>query len=151
MKNFLIFIFIVIILTACQTTVPTSPLLATKGAEITLAPDQTVSIVDTDLTIRFIDVANDQRCPSDIECSESGPVSVSLSVQVVDGEASEINLQTFTDYEGRAPSMQFEGIENSMVYEGYVIRLIGVSPYPSNLENPINDSEYRVTLVVSRE
>lgn len=151
MKKLLIFIFIVSTLTACQGATPQPSVLITENSEFTLSQNQEAVIANTGLVITLLGVTNDGRCPSDIECAESGSVSVSLSVQLDDGEASEINLQTFTDYEGRAPSMQFEGIENSVIYEGYVFRLTGVSPYPSNLENPIKDSEYRVTLVVTKK
>jgi hypothetical protein len=151
MKKLLIFIFIVITLPACQSVTPPPRVLITENMEFTLAQNQEAVIASTGLVVTLLGVTNDGRCPSDIECAESGPVSVSLSVQIGNGDASEIHMQTFTDYEGRAPSMQFESIENNVVYEGYVFRLTGVSPYPNNLENPIKDSDYRVSLVVSKQ
>jgi hypothetical protein len=119
--------------------------------EFTLAPDQTVTITDADLTIRLIGVAGDGRCPSELECAASGPVSLSLSVQMGTGDPTSINLQAFTDNNGLAPGMEFEGIEDRVVYEGYLIRALGVLPYPVKSMNEIKDSEYRVTLIVSKE
>ena len=153
MKSDLLIIFIVLttMLTACQTTTPLPPVTTTEGVEFTLAPDQTAMITDTDLTIQLIGVAGDERCPSEIECAASGPVSISLSVQTGDEDPISINLQTFTDNDGRAPEMEFEGIEDRVVYEGYLIRVAGILPYPANLTDKIKDSEYRITLVVSQK
>ena len=153
MKTKLLINFIVLaaMLTACQAATPLPHLTAAKDVEFTLAPDQTATITEIGMTISLIGVAGDERCPSEIECAASGPVSISLSVQKDTSEAVEINLQTFTDNNGRAPDMKFEGIEDRAVYEGYLIRVVSVLPYPINLTDTIKDSEYRVTLIVSEE
>lgn len=151
-KNLLIALTIMtIILTACRAATPLPAVTAKEDVEFTLAPDQTVTINDANLTIQLIGVAGDERCPSEIECAMSGPVSISLSVQMGGGEPTDINLQTFTDNSGRAPDMEFEGIEDRTIYEGYLIRAVGVLPYPTNLTDTIKDSEYRVTLMVSKK
>jgi hypothetical protein len=150
-KLFITFIVLMNILTACQPAAPLSPLIVKTNAEFTLAPDQTATITDTGLTIRLIGVAGDERCPSGIECAASGPVSISLSVQIGDGDPTNINLQTFTSNDGRSPDMQFEGIKDRVVFEGYLIRVTGVLPYPASLSKTIKDSEYRVSLTVTKE
>ena len=146
-----IFFILIIVLTACQPATPLPPILIAETAEFTLAPDQTGTLVSAGLYVRLIGVASDERCPSEIECAVSGPVSISLAVKIGNGEESQINLQTFTDNNGRAPFMQFEGIEDRVVYEGYTFQVTSVLPYPVNLTNPIKDSEYRVTLIVNRQ
>lgn len=153
MKTNLLITFIVttILWTACQMTTPLRPLTTTTDAEFTLAPDQTAMMTNTELSIRLISVAGDERCPSEVECAASGPVSISLSVQQGSKNPTNINLQTFTDSNGRAPDRRFEGIEDRIVYEGYLIRMVGVLPYPVNLKETIKDSEYRVTFVVSKQ
>ena len=140
-----------IMLAACQTATLTPPLTITEGVEFTLAPDQTATTTDKDLTIRLIGVTGDERCPSEIECAASGPVSISLSVQKGNEESSNINLQTFTDNNGRTPDFEFENIKNYMVYDEYLIRVTSVLPYPATLTNPIESSDYRVTLTVTQE
>ena len=139
------------LLVACQSVTPLPNIDAPTDSEFTLAPGQTVTITDTELTIRLIGVTDDERCPSEIECVVSGPVSVSLSVQMEDGTPTDLNLQTFTSNNGRAPDMQFEGIKDRAEYEGYVIRIVSVLPYPAKSFNEIKDSEYRVTLVVTKK
>jgi len=137
-----------ILLATCQSARPLPTLTATTDSEFTLAPNQSATLTNTELSIRLIGVAGDERCPSEIECAASGPVSLSLSAQIGDGESTNINLQTFTSYNGRAPDMQFQGIEDRAIYEGYLIRVVGVLPYPAKSSNEIKDSEYRVTLLV---
>jgi len=146
----MVFTILIALLTGCQTAAP-SPLTATKDVEFTLAEDQTAMVTDTGLTIRLIGVAGDERCPSEIECAMSGPVSISLSVQKGGGDPVNVNLQTFTDNDGRAPRSQFEGIQDRATYEVYSIQLMGVTPYPSNPSKPIKSSEYRVILIVTQE
>ncbi len=150
-KLLITFLVLTTLLTACQTATPPPPVLITENAEFTLAPDQTATLVKTGLLIRLIGVAGDERCPSEIECAASGPVSISLSIQVGNEESGNINMQTFTGSDGRAPDMQFEGIESRLIYEGYLIRVTSVLPYPVNSTKEIKDSKYRVSLVVSKQ
>ena len=138
----------VCILAACQAANPTID--APLNSEFSLAPDQSATIRRTDLTITFNAVLNDDRCPRQIECAANGPVTVSLWLQEDNGTLSGISLQTFTDQEGRAPESQFEGIENSVETGDYVIRLVGVLPYPQNLSG-IKPSDYQVTLIVTQK
>ncbi len=144
---------LITMLLACRTLTPApaSPVTATKDVEFTLAEDQTAMVTDTGLTIRLIGVAGDERCPSEIECAMSGPVSISLSVQKSGGDPVNVNLQTFTDNNGRAPGGKFEGIQNSETFEGYLIEVMGVTPYPAKPSKPIKASEYRVILIVTQE
>ncbi|MEP6895390.1 MAG: hypothetical protein ABI986_07270 [Chloroflexota bacterium] len=139
-----------ILLMGCDSATPV-PITVNLGAEFTLAPDQAATITDTNLTLHLIGVGGDERCPSEIECAVSGPVSLSLSAQLGNAEPMDINLQVFTGNNGRAPEMQFEGIQDRADYEGYVIRVTGVLPYPVNRTNLIKDSDYRVTFVIDKK
>src|SRR5690349_15026784 len=136
MKKIMSVLLMIILLAGCVPAAPTQ-VTATLGAEFTLAPNQTVTLTDTDLIIQLISVPNDQRCPSSIECAVSGPVSVALSAQRRGKQATEIDLQTFTSDDGSAPDMQFQGIQDRMVYAGYLIRVVGVLPYPVKSFNEI--------------
>lgn len=152
MKKIVLFIAFPILLIACQLlSPPPPPIEAAIDTEFTLAPAQVATLTDTGLTVKLVSVPGDQRCPSELECAVSGPVSVSLSVQMGDGEPVSMNLQTFTGSDGRAPGMEFEGIQDRMGYEGYLIRVAGVSPYPQWSMSEVKDADYRVTFVVSEE
>ena len=145
------FIALSVALSACQTTATPSALTVEVNSEFTLVQAQTATVTNTGLTIRLIGVTGDERCPSEIECAMSGPVSLSLSFQIESGDAVPVNLQAFTDNNGRTPDFEFEGIADRALFHGYLIRVVEVLPYPVNLETKIKDSEYRVTLIVTQE
>ena len=149
MKSITLVLLLTLLLTSCSTATPV-PVTPTLDIEFTLAPNQTATLTDTDLIIRLIGVAGDERCPSEIECAASGPVSLSLSAQMGDSEPADINLQVFTSNNGRAPDMQFEGIEDRAVFENHLIRVVSVLPYPAKAFDEIQDSEYRVIFIVSK-
>ena len=142
-------LLLTILLVSCSSVTP-APMTVILGTEFTLAANQTATITDTNLTIRLIGVTDDQRCPSEIECAASGPVSLSLSAQIGDSEPTDLNLQVFTNNNGRVPDMQFEGIEDRAIFEGYLIRVLSVLPYLAQTFDEIKASEYRVIFIVSK-
>jgi hypothetical protein len=150
MKFITLIILVLLALTACQSATP-SPITGVLASEFTLAPDQTVTIENTGLSIKLISVTADQRCPSEIECAMSGPVSLSIAVQKDTTLPIEYALQTFTSNNGRAPDGPFEGIDDRIEYEGYTIQVKSVLPYPAKSFDEIRDSEYRVSFLVTAE
>jgi len=142
------FLFTLYLLVACQSGESLPPVTATINNEFTLAPEQSAMITSTDLTITFNSVLGDDRCPSEVECAASGPVTVSLSVKQGNEKAVELTLQTFTDQNGRAPGREFEGIEDRAELGDYLLQITGVTPYPKNLSTQIKSSEYQVILIV---
>lgn len=155
MKTQFIFLSLltICILAACQSAGTTAPSPGPAGlnTEVTLAPGQSAAVTGTDLTITFHSVVSDDRCPSDVECAASGPVTISLSVQQGKEASNKFTLQTFTDLDGRSPNVQFEGVTNRAEVGGYIIQIAGVTPYPTSSTIPIEASAYRVTLVISNK
>lgn len=141
-------ILLAIALTSCQTAPPPPPITAPVNDEFILRSNQSAAISGTDLTLKLIAVSSDERCPLDIECAMSGPVSLSISIQNETNAAVEFTLQTFTDNDGRAPDMSFEGIQDRVEFEGYIIQVKAVSPYPIKRPGEIKDSEYQVSFIV---
>jgi hypothetical protein len=141
-------ILLLILLTSCQATPLPPPITASVSDEFILHPGQSAAILNTNLTLKLIAVSNDERCPLKIECAMSGPVTLSISIQNGDNEPAEFILQAFTDGDGRAPEGPFEGIQDRVEYEGYLIRVKAVLPYPLNRSGEIKDSEYQVSFVV---
>ena len=138
-------------LAACQPAATSSPVTGTVNTEITLAPDQSAAVTNTNLTITFDSVEGDDRCPREVECVASGPVTVSLSVQEGSDDPTDFTLQTFTDQNGRAPNVQFEGVTNQVEAGSYQIRITGVTPYPVDSTTRIQPSEYRLSLLVTNQ
>ena len=140
----------VVILVACQTA-PISSFIADQGVEFVLAPGGSATIKDTGLMINLISVVSDERCPSEVECAASGPVQLSLAAQKDNGPSAELAIQTFTDNDGRSPPMEFEGITDRIEYGGYLIRIMGVLPYPEDPSTSIRQNDYRVSFVVTKQ
>ena len=136
---------------ACQTARLEGSVTAAVDEEFSLAPDQSAAVKGTDLILTFDSVLSDERCPSDVECAASGPVTVSLSVQQGSGTPIDFTLQTFTDQNGRSPNVQFEGVTNRAEVGDYLITIASVTPYPADLITEIEPSEYRVALLVSNK
>jgi hypothetical protein len=150
-KLILLSLSIIYILAACQSATPPPSLTVATNQEFTLAPDQSATITDADLTNTFNSVLSDDRCPSEVECVASGPVTVSLSIQQGNEAPSNITLQTFTDQNGRSPTGQFEGITDRVEVGDNLVQIVGVTPYPKDPSTKIEPSEYRVSLVVSKK
>lgn len=149
MKKLLPIIFLLIVLSSCQTAPPTPPVAVSVSDEFILRPGQSAAILGTDLTLKLIAVSSDERCPLKMECAMSGPVTLSISIQSAENIPAEFSLQTFTDNNGRTPEMSFEGIQDRMEYEGYIFQVKAVQPFPLKRFGEIKDLEYQVSFVVT--
>ena len=139
-----------LLLTACQPATPPPPITAVIGEEFTLAPGQTVSITDADLTLTLESVPEDGRCPLEIECAESGPVTVVVTVRSSLSEPTEIIFRAFTDNDGRVPEMEFQGMKDREEFEGVLIQVESILPFPQMSVSEIGDSEYRVSFLITK-
>jgi hypothetical protein len=143
-------ILLIIFLSACQTKTP-EPISTSTGIDFTLSAGQTATLTNANLIVTFVSVLGDERCPSEIECAASGPVTVQLSIKDGTGAVTEETLQTFTDYKGAAPSMEFEGIKDRVTINGYQIKILSVLPYPKIWQDEIKQTEYQLGLRVTKE
>jgi hypothetical protein len=148
-RTAILLILLFSLLTACQAGTP-EPITAATDTEFTLSVGQTVSLSDANLSITLLNVVSDERCPSEIECAASGPVTLQLSILGSNGRVTDETLQSFTDNNGLAPDRDFEGIRSAVSIDEFEIRILGVSPYPKDRSDSIKPSEYKVTLKVSR-
>lgn len=100
-----------------------------------LAPGEQYNCLECDVSVSFTKVISDSRCPSDAICVWAGMAVVELSVET-EGESPVILLATV-------------GENNRIIVGGYLFSLGAVNPYPT-LQNPIAQSDYRITLTVTR-
>jgi len=141
---------LLILLPACQPATPRPPIDTTVGGIFTLAPGETANIIDAGFAVSLQSAGNDARCPANVECAESGPVSISITVEKGSETSVQFNMQTFTSDDGQATEFTFEGIQSQVEFEGYTIKITSVLPYPQELEEKIKDRDYRVTFVVNK-
>jgi len=124
-----------LVATACNETSPTGPAVP-LSERFVLAPGATAAIAKADISVQFVGVSGDSRCPADAFCIQGGDAIV--EVRVLDGGAGAL-YQLHTGDKQRA----------SAAHRDLRIELLDVQPYPFSAR-PIDASDYRVTLVVSR-
>ena len=115
--------------TACLGNSPTAPV----DRRVVLAPGQTTEIA-AGLSLRFIGVTGDSRCPADAMCVQGGDAIVRISI-ISNGSTAERDLHT--------------GKMQPVSYEAVRVELIQLEPYPFS-SRTIRPDEYRATLRVTR-
>jgi hypothetical protein len=124
-----------LVATACDETSPTGPAVP-LSERFVLAPGGTAAIAKAGINVQFVGVSGDSRCPADAFCIQGGDAIV--EVRVLDGGAAVLyELHTGDKQRASAPHRDLR------------IELLDVQPYPFSAR-PIDASDYRVTLVVSR-
>lgn len=101
----------------CDTCKPTTSQGKPAGPqELELKVGQTRTFAGG-LTVNFVGVQGDSRCPSDADCVWAGSAKVALRVKEGTGKVKAIELNT-----GMAPKQMTIGM--------YDVELLGLSPYP---------------------
>lgn len=100
---------------------------------LTLAPGQTQGVTGTPLSIRFVGVTGDSRCPADAFCVLGGSATVAFEVSL-GAAAQRVDLQTG---DGRPAS-----------YDRFTLSLVELSPYPFSAR-PISPDDYRVRIRIT--
>ncbi|HEV8404318.1 MAG TPA: hypothetical protein VGQ13_00260 [Nitrososphaera sp.] len=110
---------------------------AEMGQPFSLALNQTASMESADIAVRFVDVTEDSRCPSDVVCIWEGRVSILVDLMQI---SSGSGIAQFTLSLGG-------GQVSTGSFGNYSIRLLDVQPYPVSTKE-ISPSDYVATLVV---
>jgi hypothetical protein len=119
--------------TACSESMPSAPTIP-PDQQLTLAPGGSAPINGTSLTLGFVGVAADSRCPADALCIQGGDALVRI---VVHGTTS-ADYELHTGDASRASALR----------EGWRITLVGLQPYPFS-SRTIQPEEYRATFAIS--
>lgn len=119
-----------ILMAGCSSTGPSE---ARLGEEFELSPNQSVSVVGTELTIGFRRVVGDSRCPIDALCVTEGTAGVELEVF---GTSASSPIIVNTPF----PQAWTDGI--------YQLAVLDLRPQPI-VARSIKPDEYRVRLVVN--
>jgi hypothetical protein len=133
MKKFLVLfclILIIPLLTGCENTIPES-----LDTDFTLAPGQTGRILKESFDVQFVDVSQDSRCPTGVECIRAGNFTCDIII-IWKGDVNNIRL---TSVEGSDVSTTIFG-----AYKLY----FSLSPRPQ-ANQTINKKDYRLTLKVT--
>lgn len=108
------------------------------GKPFELALGEKLYLPAADLTLRFVSVLEDSRCPADVQCIWAGRVVVVIEARADEEAPQELTLGLPGGITPDAPEQQALG--------AYTIRLVSVDPYPATSGGPPLD--YVVTLIV---
>jgi len=118
-------------LTGCVTASPPDSPAVGPGASVTLGVGEAASIQGAPVSVRFVAVIEDSRCPTDTTCVWAGEVKVQIEIleRARDARAVELKLNESANAGGRA------------------VTLVQVEPQPrSNVRIAANG--YRATLKI---
>lgn len=100
-----------------------------------LAPGETAKVTSADVSIRFVGVPSDSRCPGDAICIQAGDAIVRVEAVSSTSAAKTYDLHT---------------ANSQPVPHGDVsIALVELAPYPF-VSRPTQPGDYRATLRVTR-
>ncbi len=109
----------------------------TGDTRVVLAPGEVHRVRGTDLTLTFVRIVADSRCPTGLTCIREGDAAVLVRVDKPGSAPADLTLFT----SGPGP--------RDVVVDNILITLIDVMPYPREDHAPRPD-EYRVTLLIHR-
>jgi hypothetical protein len=128
-------VLLALMLGGCTTT---PKINASPGQEFTLAIGQSAGISGENLTIEFVSVTADSRCPQGVTCVWAGEVSCIVKITLA-GKAP-FNLVIKQPGASDTPASQ--------VFDGHTMAF-KVTPYPT-AGKKIADKEYRLTMTVNK-
>jgi hypothetical protein len=108
---------------------------ASLDQEFTIKAGQQVEIAEANLRITFTSVAEDSRCPVDVQCAWAG--NAKLNLEVRRSKKKFISAALNTTLEPR-----------EIDYKGYKIKLLRVTPERRVNASP-EPADYEATIVVS--
>ena len=120
--------------TACDE----NPVGPTVGANerFTLARGEVATVRDFDLSVQFVSVTDDSRCPADALCIQGGDALVHIRV-IEEGAPSSYALHTG------------DSSRATVTHKQVRIALVELQPYPFS-SRTIAPEDYRATLTVTR-
>jgi len=116
---------------ACSPSGPTARL----DQNFILAPGETARVTGADVSVRFVAVQLDSRCPGDATCIQAGDAIVRIEALSSTGGATTADLHTANSQPAR--------------HKDVLIALVELAPYPF-VSRPMQPGDYRATLRVTR-
>lgn len=110
---------------------------AKLDSPIYLQYGQKANILSDEIQVTFLNVTEDSRCPTDVNCIWQGRIEIRLSTQYKGKYIDEFSLAPYSDENLRYP------------FYKYSIQLIDVKPYPVSSET-IQVGSYTAIILVSK-
>lgn len=131
-------------LMACQAVrnADADPVEFTLGKEFILGAGQEAVSGGDDLRVRFSDVLEDSRCPTEVECFWTGQARIAVLIEPAGRPAATADFNT-----NPAPGQNAQTVR----VDDYTVELKALDPYPRTPDEPISFEDYRATLLVQRQ
>jgi hypothetical protein len=88
------------------------------------------------VSLKFIGVSGDSRCPGDAICIQGGSATVRVEVTNATGARQDVTFET--------------GTMQPVTYDTLTLELVELAPYPFGSRPPIQPQDYRATLRITR-
>jgi hypothetical protein len=124
-------LLLAVALVACKSGGAPAPQVANLGQNIQLSPGEQATFDSEGLTVEFVRVVEDSRCPTDATCVWAGEVKVQLSTRLRAAEAVQHQITAGQD----------------ATVDEYRLAVVQVLPERTSTRE-ISPEEYRVTLKV---
>jgi hypothetical protein len=112
---------------------------ADLNTQFQLKHNQTASIKPDNLEVRFLNVIEDSRCPSDVDCFWAGQITIVVNIVKNSQNLGNFQLTKVNTFKDLA-------IKN---FDSYTINFLRAYPYPKSNQN-IKTSDYVITLAISK-
>jgi tetratricopeptide (TPR) repeat protein len=110
------------------------------GQPFTIATAQAAHLVEGRFILFFQTILEDSRCPSRVSCAWAGQARILVGIQPQGQAAKLVEMNT-------NPPLRLD----AFVYAGYEIRLLGLDPYPEEIDQQIPMESYQATFVISKK
>lgn len=129
--------------TGCQVShqAQADPVQFLSGQDVTLGGGQDAVLTGENLHLRFTDVLEDSRCPTQVSCFWTGQARITVDVRPGGSPSSTVEFNT-----NPAPGQNVQTI----AVDGYTVNLKSLEPYPRASGEPIAFEDYRATLSVRK-
>lgn len=127
-----------LIFSSCQEEIPCTSFVLGEQVEIPLR--ETVTHCNEPISVTFLDLISDSRCPIGATCIWAGLIEVLLSVNV-NGQEQVFNLSSQPNFGDKVPE--------SKIVNGYSVKLVDLKPYPDVTRN-VKRSSTQVILMIQK-
>ena len=127
-------VFCLFAVTACYQDSPTSP--GPIDQRVTLSPGASTTVEAARVSLKFIGVSGDSRCPGDAICIQGGSATVRVEATNSAGARQDVTFET--------------GTMQPVTYGTLTLELVELAPYPFGSKGPIQPQDYRATLRITR-
>jgi hypothetical protein len=122
-----------LLLAYAQPSQDNNTITAHLGEPFQLRINQTAIITPDNMSIRFLDVLEDSRCPTSVVCAWAGQVTISLNVTELGPSFPSILNLTL-------------GLNSSANVDSHIVELLEVEPYPM-MDGIIPKGDYGANLM----